>query len=943
MTKQRFIAVFLVAWLSILQPAFVLAEIGPQEPTGVQGPIGPQEPTGVQGPIGPQSASESSEVSGTNSNTGADSANSVETTTDTSTSNSVSNTATDATAVDALGSTGSNNQNGNTSAHGITTGSAGIGVTQVKQDNTATIGGTSGLEVTGYAGDYNGNLNLGFGSGTASLDGAGGSQSVRAINDTTGFGSTNSVDIVTTTEELNEVQNDGVIRNLLDLTALTGQNQASMNTSDGSITTGDADVAATLVNLLNTTVINGSLWLTVADIFGDLNGNIVLPDLAALAAALAPTGTSIAVGNDTTGANSTNEVDVTLRDNEETTISNEADVATTVNAKAITGQNEALANTGGGSIETGDASVSASALTLANTTIEGGNWGLVVVNALNRWLGFLVGDAGQVRALSQEETIREIEARNGTTGADSTNTVTVTDERERTTEVTNDAAITNQINASAITGQNEASKNTGAGNIVTGDATVKATTVNIANTTVKDGSLFIAVVNIFGDWFGDLLYGGTSLLASAATSPVVQVNAENSNTGSGSSNDIDVDVSQKKETMINNDATVKTILNAEVDTGSNKTNKNTMGASIKTGEGSLALNSRTLANLTGVTLDPVLGLSVEGLNDTTGFESTNKIRANLNDERVVAVNNEANVSTAFGGGANTGKNEASMNTLGGMIVTGAIAANAEIGNIINKVILALAQGGQLDASVEADLRNHLTGMLSENSNDVAATYNLLADILNKGIVDNLVDLLLNTGGNTANDNTGSSAIFSGAAEVNGGPSIATGTICVVVGISNSVNSVSVPGGMSLNLKNDGKVNNQAKVTATTGNNAVANNTGGGTVVDSPQDCEKQLAQAPTENPSGPPSSETSASQGGGEGGSEAEQIEELKPSVLAAKTEPKNPRIGNGILTRFPVAGGEATGVWLEGKTPLVWPLFLLLSIVGLGVAWGLDRRWATL
>ncbi len=942
MMKQRLLAIFLISWLSLIQPAAAWAETGPTGPTG---PIGPQGPTGYQGTIGPSCVGTSCpvEISGTNSNTGADSTNNVDATTDSSTVNSVQNTVMDTTTAEVTGSTGGNAQSKNTVADGITTGSAGIGVTQVKQDNTATIGGTSGLQVTGYNGDYAGDLNLGFGAGTATLDEAAGSRSVRAINDTTGSSSTNSVGITTTTEELNEVQNDGVIRNLLDLKALTGQNEASKNTGGGSITTGNADVAATLVNLLNTTVINGSLWLTVADIFGNLNGNIILPDLAALAAALSPMGTTIDAGNSQTGPNSTNTIDVALKDTEKTTVKNGAAINTTVNAKAITGQNEALMNTGGGSIETGDATVSASALTLANTTIEGGNWGLVVVNALNRWLGFLVGDAGQVRALSQEETIREIEARNGTTGPGSTNTIAITDEQERTTNVTNDAEITNEINAQAITGQNEANMNTGQGKIVTGDAAVKATTVNIANTTVKDGSLFIAVVNIFGDWFGDLLYGGNSLLAAHSTGlayrqagsgqAALAVNAANSNTGSGSTNDINVDASRSKETTIDNDATIKTTLNAEVDTGSNKTNKNTLGASIKTGEGRLALNARTLANLTGIALDPVLGLQVDGWNDTTGFDSTNKIKAKLNDERLVTVNNDANVSTAFGGGANTGKNEANMNTLGGMIVTGDIAANAEIGNIINKVILALAAGGQLDPAVEAVLRNHLTGMLSENSNDVAATYNLLADILNKGVVDNLVDLLLNTGGNTANDNTGGGAIFSGAAEVGGSPSIATGKICVVAGISNSVNSVSSPGGISLQLKNDGAVTNQANIQATTGNNQVEGNTSGGTVGGGDEGCEK-LAEVPpaVENPSGEEGT-------GGGGGSEAEQIAELRPTVLAAKSEPKQPRLGNGILTRFPVAGGEATGVWMEGKTPLVWLLFLLLSIVGLGVAWGLDRR----
>lgn len=936
---MKYISIFVALWLTFLSPTMALAqEAGPQEPTGLSGPIGPQGETGT-GPVGCVGSDCPIEVSGTNSNTGEGSTNTVESDVNASDATAISNSADDATKADLVGTTGSNTNTGNTGDAATTTGNAGIGVTSVKNDNTAVIGGSAGLDVTGYNGNYTGDYTIGFGSSTADLSGGG---SYRAINDTTGANSTNTVDLNTDVEELNEVQNDGKILNDLVLKALTGQNEVNANTGDATITTGDADIAATLVNLLNSTVINGSLMVSVADIFGDLMGNIVLPDLAALAAGLRQgyggQGGSVDAVNENTGENSTNTIDVDLRDTEKTSVDNDAKVTTTMDADAITGQNEALANTGGGFVNTGDGSVSLANLTLANTTVEGGNWGLVIVNAFNRWLGFLVGDSGEVRGLTQDETI---EAINRQTGANSTNEIAITNERERITMVENDAVITNEIDAQAITGQNKASLNTGAGIITTGDANIQATAVNIANTTVKDASLFIAVVNIFGDWFGDLLYGGSSLLASAGGSQQVNVDAANQNTGAESENTVEVNVDRSHVTDINNNAKLATTLNANIDTGTNKTNKNTLGGNIETGNGILALHSRALANLTGIALDPVLGLTISGLNEKTGFDSKNKISAEINDERIISIDNFADVNTIFASLVNTGNNEANQNTIGGNILTGNIDANVGIHNLVNRVILALADGLGFAAGdhviIDADFLNRLTGALSENLNEAGVNYDFLAEIDNKALIDNILDLIFNTGGNQANDNT------FGAATV-------TGRICFEGRVRNEANQNTLGLGVpwSVSVANDADVQNDADFQVTTGNNQMANNTGGGAVVDSPQDCEKQLAEA-VPSPTPPAAAEASAGKqaggekGDGQGGGEAEQIAEFKPTVLAAKAEPKQPRIGNGILTRFPVAGGEATGVWLEGKTPLVWPLFLLLSIVGLGVAWGLDRRWATL
>lgn len=701
-----------------------------------------------------------------NTGTGSNSNNTADVDATRTTSNSITNVANDRTQADADATTGQNEASMNTGNAGITTGNAGIGVTQIKNDNTATVNGTAGVTVGGYGGNYEGDLALAFNELQSLFTSDGQSQSIRAINDTTGQDSTNSTDINTVFEDVTEVQNDGVITNELDLTAITGQNTADKNTGGGTVATGDANVAATLVNLLNSTVINGSLLIAVQDIFGDLTGNISIPLLSQLQALYGGGfSTSIDASNDTTGSDSTNSIDIDLEKNDNTTITNNADISTTVNAQAITGQNDTLANTGGGEIDTGDASVSASNVSVANTTVQGGAWALVIVNALNRWVGLLLGDNGEVRQLSQDETIREIEARNSNTGENSDNTIDITSEENRTTNLTNDARIANTVTAKAITGQNSASYNTGKGDIDTGKATVEATTVNIANTVVKDATLAIAVVNVFGDWIGDLLYGGSSLLAglfgNGASS--VAVDASNTKTGSTSDNTIDVSVDQNTTTDIDNTSDIRTTLNATVDTGNNRSSRNTTGADIETGRGFLDLHTRNIANVTAISGEHGIDVTVRGENSDTGFDSRNSINARMNESWIIDVDNEARVLSDFTAEVNTGNNEANQNTVGGVIDTGDIDASVMVDNMINKVMLALgsdvayrsltpaAQGALV--SVMTDLLNSVTGEKSDNRSIVEVIRDALVSILNEGVAQTVADLLLNTGGNEANENT----------------------------------------------------------------------------------------------------------------------------------------------------------------------------------------------
>ena len=252
------------------------------------------------------------------------------------------------------------------------------------------------------------------------------------------------------------------------------------------------------------------MYYYVVNIFGDLVGDIIFPEEL-----LAYGVTAANIGN---GADSTNTAIIDQTTNNTTVQTNTANIQNNLNLAATTGNNSTSKNTGGNSsIETGDASINAQVLNIANSNISGGSWWLVIVNEAGRWIGKLFGGDGGNYAGSQgtEFTVNEageITAVNSGNGAGSTNNANITQETNNTTVQTNTANITNNLDLSANTGGNSASRNTGGdSSIETGDASIIANLVNFVNNNITGGGkLFVTVINVFGSWVGDFLPPGFS-------------------------------------------------------------------------------------------------------------------------------------------------------------------------------------------------------------------------------------------------------------------------------------------------------------------------------------------------------------------------------------------------------------------------------------------------
>lgn len=364
--------------------------------------------------------------------------------------------------------TGGNSASLNVGNSVITTGEANATATVVNAVNT-NIGGVDVAEFN-IVDDHEGDIILNF--------------------DTAFSNASGSADVANSLETFQN--NEAVLENNLTLLADTGQNQTSLNTGgDSLIQTGNANATATVANFLNNNL-TGNIILGVVNIFGNLKGDIVVPEKA------------MSVSETSNLAAFTNS-----SDSLETFQTNNAQIENNLNLEANTGENEANRNTNGDSmIESGEATATVQTVNIANNNIESGSWWLVIINQAGEWLGRIIGaPEGATCAVSEgaQLTVNE----NGEVVVSPAGDNQTQSQR---TEQNNEAKVVNNISLSANTGRNRANDNTGGDSLIkTGDAKVILNLINFVNNNISSGGrLIVTVVNVFGSWIGDFLPPGVT-------------------------------------------------------------------------------------------------------------------------------------------------------------------------------------------------------------------------------------------------------------------------------------------------------------------------------------------------------------------------------------------------------------------------------------------------
>ncbi len=389
--------------------------------------------------------------------------------------------------------------------------------------------------------------------------------------------------------------------------------------------------------------------------------------------------------NEQTGAGSTNTNDVTHDRTLDVTETNTATIDNTVDVGASTGGNTLNRNTSVGSLTTGEIQGSVSLVNVANSVFAPGS---------SAGIGELgVNAQGDLVLLQSDD--RAYLPTNSRTGADSTNTNTIsgTDVIRILTE--NIATVDNDIDIAADTGSNTLTDNSILGNILTGSIDLAVNLINLLNLTMPDTVFELDIWSIFGDLIGD-----------------IQVEGRNAQTGAGSTNTNTISNTTTVDATVTNTATIDNVFDIATETGANALDRNTTVGDVTTGNVEVEGNVTNIANVGTPTLYLVnvlgtwtggsLGLPAGSFiinelgNALTGAGSTNTNTVDQTTDVDVDVTNTATVANRIGIDASTGGNTIARNTTVGDVRTGDIKILANVVNFLNS---AASQFGKFSLGI----------------------------------------------------------------------------------------------------------------------------------------------------------------------------------------------------------------------------------------------------
>lgn len=251
------------------------------------------------------------------------------------------------------------------------------------------------------------------------------------------------------------------------------------------------------------------------------------------------------------------------------------------------------------------------------------------------------------------------DATNDTTGANSENEAEVEIDNDYDLDVDNDADVDNKGFLSASTGDNESSYNTGNGRVATGDV---EGVLDIANMIGFGGMEFDGLEDMF-DW---------------------NITAGNDTTGYNSKNEAEVELENEAEIDIDNDVDLDNRVRAWINTGNNESSYNTGSGAVSTGGASFEGTWENSVDYGMVFPEITFGTggSVDVSNGTTGANSENKAKAEIENKLDVNIDNRANIDNSFCLNANTGNNESSYNTGNGSVTSGDVSGTVNFTNTV---------------------------------------------------------------------------------------------------------------------------------------------------------------------------------------------------------------------------------------------------------------------
>lgn len=335
-----------------------------------------------------------------------------------------------------------------------------------------------------------------------------------------------------------------------------------------------------------------------------------------------------------------------------------AGLTNTIDSNANSGSSSVVNNDTVGSVGTGNASAAANIVNLLQSQASFAGSGLTTftANIQGDVSGDLVIDPS---VLGQSNTANPVNLANATL----TNTA--------------NGSITNNINLAATSGDATARNNDNVGSVTTGGANAVADVINMINSVVAANQSFLGVINIYGNYTGDILM------------PVDSLNALLGTTDSGTNSNA--------STAVNNSDTVNVANNVALNalTGSATASNNDSVGSVNTGN---AMTNLTILNLTGhqviaanslLVFVNVLGKWVGLIMDAPAGTTSAALGGGVTNNAVLAANTQLTNTGTYGitnnitANATTGNASAVNNDNVGSVSTGNATASANIANLFN--------------------------------------------------------------------------------------------------------------------------------------------------------------------------------------------------------------------------------------------------------------------
>jgi len=297
------------------------------------------------------------------------------------------------------------------------------------------------------------------------------------------------------------------LHNQVEVAAVTGENEVEQNQGEAKIETGEATAMANVVNLVNLNLVGSKFLLPVINIFDSFEGDLILPRPERFLAEEAEETSS--------------PPPATLFAND-----NLAVVENEVQSAADSGHNVANNVAGNNSIKTGESESQSNIIDFLNQNIQSNRWFYLLINALGNWSGRIFGWSAPQAVEERGEGGTFSFAVSPPEDSVSNSEEELSDEEEEISEGEegvvinqNEAYVQNDVQVLALTGENQVSDNEGKSEIITGKAKSLANLVDLINVNIWGSRWFLGLINILGNWQGDIVFAYPDVTISLTDAP----------------------------------------------------------------------------------------------------------------------------------------------------------------------------------------------------------------------------------------------------------------------------------------------------------------------------------------------------------------------------------------------------------------------------------------